>query len=453
VGTSIVNDPAPGGLDRRQLLVRGGLLVGASSLSAVGGYVAGREVAERDGTSLGAPHLSASGFALDPDHVNLTTFLLASHPRPVKDAIERHRRALDANAALYLREWEAALEDAARAAAAAHLGGEPQHVALTDSTTMGLGLVYSRLRLKAGDEVVTTEHDFYATYEALRLRSELDGVRIRRIRLYDEPESASVDSIATAVARALGTRTRCLALTWVHSSTGVKLPLREIADAVVRANRGRREDERILLCVDGVHGFGIEDASPVDLGADVFVSGCHKWLFGPRGTGLIWAAPHAWERLDPTIPTFDRRAYRAWIEGRPPTDTPPGPLMTPGGFHSFEHRWALTDAFAFHRDLGGRAKVADTTHALAARLKRGLAEIEGVRMKTPPAQELSAGLVCADVVGMAALEVVDRLREEHRVVASVTPYARQYLRFGPSVANSEEDVDRAIQAVATVSGR
>src|SRR6266511_920295 len=93
------------------------------------------------------------------------------------------------------------------------------------------------------------------------------------------------------------------------SRTGVKLPLREIADAVVRANRGRREDERILLCVDGVHGFRIEDASPVELGADVFVSGCHKWLFGPRGTGLIWAAPHAWERLDPTIPTFDRRAY------------------------------------------------------------------------------------------------------------------------------------------------
>jgi selenocysteine lyase/cysteine desulfurase len=38
-------------------------------------------------------------------------------------------------------------------------------------------------------------------------------------------------------------------------------------------------------------------------------------------------------------------------------------------------------------------------------------------------------------------------------VASVTPYATRYLRFGPSVANSEEDVDRAIQAVAAVVGR
>jgi selenocysteine lyase/cysteine desulfurase len=453
-----MSDDSPRLLDRRALLVRGGVLLGASSLAGAGGYVAAREVAGRDGPAGTAPSASTDGpesrlFALDSQYVNLTTFLLSSHPRVVRDAIERHRRALDANAALYLRESEATLEEAARGAAASYLGAEPDQVALTDSTTMGLGLVYARLHLEPGDEVVTTEHDFYATHESLRLRQRLDGVTVRRIRLYDEPESASVDAIVGAVSRALRARTRCLAVTWVHSSSGVKLPLREIADAVARANRGRREDERILLCVDGVHGFGAEDNSPIELGADVFVSGCHKWLFGPRGTGLVWAAPHAWERLAPTIPTFDGRAYLAWIEGRPPIDTPPGPLMTPGGFHSFEHRWALVEAFGFHDDLGGRAKVAETTHALAARLKQGLAEIGGVTVKTPMDEVLSAGLVCADVAAAPAPEVVDRLREEHRIVASVTPYATQYLRFGPSIANSEEDVDQAIEALAEVAGR
>jgi selenocysteine lyase/cysteine desulfurase len=257
--------------------------------------------------------------------------------------------------------------------------------------------------------------------------------------------------MVAAVAAALGPRTRCLALTWVHSSSGVKLPLREIAATVARANRNRRERERILLCVDGVHGFGVEDGSPVELGADVFVTGCHKWLFGPRGTGLVWAAPHAWERLAPTIPSFDERAYLAWIMGRAPDDTPPGPLMTPGGFHSFEHRWALTEAFRFHDELGGREKVAATTRALAARLKEGLAEIQGVMVKTPRDDALSSGLVCVDVPGTSALEAVARLRDEHRVVASATPYATRYLRFGPSVANTDDDVDRTLAAVASVA--
>jgi selenocysteine lyase/cysteine desulfurase len=432
-------------IDRRTLLV-----AGASSVAGVGAYVAVRELADSGEHAAAGTQSDDELFLLDPDYANLTTFLLASHPLPVREAIERHRRELDANAALYLRESEIALEDAARAAAADYLGAEPDDVALTDSTTMGLGLVYARLRLEPGDEVVTTEHDFYATHEALRLREQVDGATVRKVRLYDRPESASVDRIVSAVSSTLGPRTRCLALTWVHSSTGVKLPLAEIADAVAEANRGRDDDERILLCVDGVHGFGVEAASHSELGADIFVSGCHKWLFGPRGTGLVWAAPHAWERLAPTIPSFDGRAYFAWIEARAPTDTPPGPLMTPGGFQSFEHRWALTEAFAFHEELGGKPAVSETTHALAARLKDGLADIRGVTVRTPMSEELSAGLVCAEVASSSPSDVVDRLREEHQVIASVTPYATAYVRFGPSVANTEEDVDRALEAVAAL---
>jgi selenocysteine lyase/cysteine desulfurase len=327
----------------------------------------------------------------------------------------------------------------------------PDEVALTDSTTMGVSLVYARLRLEPGDEVVTSEHDFFATHESLRLRERLDGVTVRRIRLYDEPESASADRIVSSVARALTPRTRCLALTWVHSSSGVKLPVREIAAAVAVANRGRRERERILLCVDGVHGFGIEDAGPPELGIDVLASGCHKWLFGPRGTGFVWAAPHAWRRLAPTIPSFDPRVYGAWLEGRPPTDAPPGALMTPGGFHSFEHRWAVPEAVQVHAGLGGRAEVAGHTHALAARLKDGLAEIDGVRVRTPRDRDLSAGLVCCEVRGLDPADVVDRLRDEHQVVASVTPYRTRYVRFGPSVANSSADVDRGIDAVRRIA--
>jgi selenocysteine lyase/cysteine desulfurase len=442
-------------LSRRQLLARGGI-AGATTIAAAGGYVAAREISGA-GDDGGSGRASASAreapeplFALDRSYANLTTFLLASHPRPVREAIERHRQALDRDAALYLRESEVALEEAAREAAAGYLGAEPDHVALTDSTTMGLALVYARLRLGPGEEVVTSEHDFFATHESLRLRQELDGVIVRRIRLYGQPEAASVDEIVSAVSRALTPRTRCLAVTWVHSSSGVKLPLREIAGAVAHANRGRRERERILLCVDGVHGLGVEDASPVALGADVLASGCHKWLFGPRGTGLVWAAPHAWARLAPTIPSFDPRVYGAWLEGRRPSNAPPGAIMTPGGFHSFEHRWALPEAIELHTKLGGRAAVARRTRQLASRLKDGLAALDGVRLRTPRDEELSSGLVCCDVGGADPGEVVDRLRERHRVIASVTPYRTRYVRFGPSVANTADEVDRALDAVGRV---
>ena len=269
-------------------------------------------------------------FALEPGKAHFTSFLLASHPAPVRRAIEEHRKGLDGNPRDYLNEHELRLEEEVLGAAAGYLGASPDEIALTDSTTMGLGLLYGGLRLAEGQEVVTTEHDFYATHEALRFRAERSGAVVRRIRLYDEPETASEDGIVGAIVGALRPSTRYVALTWVHSSTGVRLPIRAIADAVAEVNEGRDEGDRVLVCVDGVHGFGVEDVAVAELGCDFFSSGCHKWLYGPRGTGVLWGREEAWPAVAPTIPTFDGRSYLAWIEGRPPGDTPPGAATRSG---------------------------------------------------------------------------------------------------------------------------
>src|SRR5207245_34234 len=108
----------------------------------------------------------------------------------------------------------------------------------------------------------------------------------RAVSLYANPATATEEEITEAVVRALKPRTRVVAVTWVHSCTGVKLPIRRIADALAEVNAQRDDGDRALLCVDGVHGIGVDDATMADLGCDFFVAGTHKWMFGPRATGL-----------------------------------------------------------------------------------------------------------------------------------------------------------------------
>jgi selenocysteine lyase/cysteine desulfurase len=386
-------------------------------------------------------------FRLEPHVTNFATFLLASHPRPVREAIARYARALDRDAKRYLDRQEDmnAADQRVRTAAARHLDVHADEIALTDSTTMGLALLYGGLRLQEDDEILTTTHDFYSTHESLRLRALRTGAHVRKIRLYQNARTASVDEIVSAVRRGVTPKTKVLALTWVHSSTGVKLPIRAIADAL--------RSTRVLLCVDGVHGFGVEAATPKQLGCDFLVSGCHKWLFGPRGTGVIWGRADAWSAVTPTIPTFDGRAFRPWLEGQdPPASGIPGlpraAAMTPGGFHSFEQRWALAESFAFARRIG-RGRIAARTHVLAQRLKAGLAEVKGVRLVTPQSSALSAGIVCFEVEGHDPFDFVDRLYARARIVASVTPYSERYVRLGPSILNTTSEVDRAVRAVAS----
>lgn len=373
-------------------------------------------------------------FALAEGVANFTTFVFASHPASVRAAIERHRAGLDADPHGYLSANQAALDAVVAKAAANYLKTDPTQIALTDSTTMGLGLLYTGLRLRPGDEVLTTEHDFYATHESLRLRAVRDGITVRRVRLYEEPERANAGEIVSRLTAALGERTRIVAITWVHSGTGVKLPVRSMAEALAEVNRGRAVADHALLCVDGVHGVGAEGTTPAELGCDFLVSGCHKWLFGPRGTGLIWGRAEAWSRFTPAIPTFTGEA-----------SGPAGPYATPGGYHTFEHRWALADAFALHQAIGP-ARVAERTHSLAGALKEGLASIAKVRVRTPGAVDLSSGIVCCEVDGHSPRAAVERLRSA-KVLASATPYATSYLRFGPSILTCESDVDAALKAV------
>ena len=436
------------------MLSRRGFLTaaaGGATAAAVATALAGCDPTSAPGVGITAvPPLDPASwpsvraqFALTEGIANFTTFTFASHAASVRAAIEKHRVGLDADPYGYLGANESTLDEAVVGAAASYLSTEATQIAFTDSTTMGLGLLYTGVRLSPSDEVLTTEHDFYATHEALRLRQVRDGVTVRRVSLYDEPEKASVGEIVQRFRAALSTRTRIVAITWVHSGTGVKLPVRAIADAVNDVNRGRGADDRILLCVDGVHGFGLEGTTPAELGCDFLVSGCHKWLFGPRGTGLIWGRAESWPRFTPVIPSFAGGDQRSNVTGEP--GGAPGPFATPGGYHSFEHRWALAEAFALHQAIGP-VRVAERTHALAAALKEGLATIPKVRLRTPRAMEVSAGIVCCEVERYSAREAMARLRDS-KVLASATPYATPYLRFGPSILTSETDVETALAAV------
>jgi selenocysteine lyase/cysteine desulfurase len=123
--------------------------------------------------------------------------------------------------------------------------------------------------------------------------------------------------------------------------------------------------------------------------------------------------------------------------------------MTPGGFHSFEHRWALTAAFDLHRQLG-KAQVAVRIHALNRQLKSGLARLPGVRLHTPMDDDLSAGLVCFEVEGLSAQGVVDRLHARG-IIATVSPYATSYARLAPGLVNSPDEVDAVLGAVSALT--
>ncbi|WP_312389386.1 aminotransferase class V-fold PLP-dependent enzyme [Pseudomonas sp.] len=388
------------------------------------------------------PATSASGdkwrdlqqlFEQDPSYLHLSNFLITSQPRPVREAIARYRAQIDRNPALAM-DWDLQetwkREGQVRRAAAEYLRVSPAQIALTGSTTEGLAMVYGGIHVRPDQEILTTVHEHYSAETSLDLRTRKQGTQVRRITLFKDPALVSEDEILGNIRQAIRPQTRVLGMTWVQSGSGVKLPVARIGALVREANRDRAEQDRILYVIDGVHGLGVEDLDVPSMDCDFFIAGTHKWLFGPRGTGIVCARSAKVEHLTPMVPTFSE-------------DTDFATTFTPGGYHAFEHRWALDEAFKLHLQLG-KADIQARIHQLNSYLKQQLSTVRGVELVTPRSPTLSAGFCFFRVKDRDCDEVAAYLQKNKAMVDAVYRDVGPVIRTAPGLLNDEHQLERFV---------
>jgi selenocysteine lyase/cysteine desulfurase len=402
------------------------------------------------------PHLKAADFLVDPKRIHLNAMILSSPPAPVRKAVATHREGIEKDPAGYvlhkrpqgdgtriIREGRDSAELAVK-----YLGLETKLqersllpadvIAQTTSTTTGLALIACGIKVKPGQEVLISVHDFSYHRAAWQLRADHGDLGYREFRMYRDTTASDLETqICDAVAKEIRETTRVLALTWVDSGTGVKLPVARIAEHLKKVNSRRAATDRVLFVLDAVHGFGVENTTFEALGCDFFVAGCHKWIFAPSGTGIVCALPDAWAQVHPLVPSLlgTRNA---------------GFQHSPGGTGAYEHSWAVDDAFQFHLDVGKEA-IEQHTVTLAQWLKEGLARIKNVRVVTPMSRDLSSGIVCCAVPDH---EQANAQLANEGIMAMTTHDAdgNYFLRFSPSLLNTRQHIDATLKAVEKIVG-
>ncbi|WP_236180428.1 MULTISPECIES: pyoverdine-tailoring periplasmic protein PvdN [Pseudomonas] len=378
-------------------------------------------------------------FDQDPAWLHFSNFLITTHPRPVREAIEMHRAALDKNPGLAM-DWDHGVtekrEEAVRVLAGQYVQADARQIALTGSTTEGLAIIYGGVQVRPDQEILTTEHEHYATHTILELRTQRDGTKVRKIRLFKDPYQISKEELLANIDRSIRPQTRVLGMCWVHSGSGVKLPLADIGALVDKHNRGRSEADRIVYVVDGVHGFGVEDLSFPAMNCDFFIAGTHKWMFGPRGTGIVVSRTPEVKYITPIIPTFSEAEHFSTT-------------MTPGGYHAFEHRWALTEAFKLHLQLG-KADVQARIHELNTYLKTRLLQRPQIELITPLSPEFSAGFTFFRVRGKNSDTIAAHLMTNKVVADAVERDVGPVIRTAPGLLNDEAQIDRLLAVLDQV---
>ena len=175
----------------------------------------------------------------------------------------------------FLRRFE--LQAALRDGYARVMGCEVGDVALTTSTSEGIGAVMAGMDLGPGDEIVSSDQEHPGLLGPLKAARD----RGAEVRLVPFPQ------LADAV-RATTTLVACSHVGWVSG---------EVAPAELA-------DVGVPVILDGAQGAG---AVPVDvkaLGCGAYAAAGQKWLCGADGTGMLYVAPALRPRVRSVAPSY-----------------------------------------------------------------------------------------------------------------------------------------------------
>jgi isopenicillin-N epimerase len=320
------------------------------------------------------------GWRLDPAVTFLNHGSYGACPEPVLAVQRDLRDRLEAEPVRFLSGDLPGLLDDARVAVGRFLCADPAGMAFVPNATTGVNTVVQSLRFEPGDELLTDDHEYNATINALRAVAERDGAHVVVARI--PFPTTGPDQARDAILGAVTDRTRLVLVSHVTSSTALVLPIAELVTELDR--RG------IDTLVDGAHAPGMVPVDVDGLGAAYWTGNGHKWLCGPKGSGVLWVRADRRERIHPLVVSHGANAE---LDGRTRfrhefdwvgTADPTAYLTLPAAIH-----WM---AGAAGPSGGGWPAVMDANRALVLEGRDIVAQALGIG---PPAPDAMLGSMAA----------------------------------------------------------
>ena len=228
-------------------------------------------------------------FLLDPSIVFLNHGSFGATPKPVFDEYQRWQLELERQPVEFMARRFTGLMAESRAALGEYLGTHADNLVYTQNVTISINIVARSLKLGAGDEVLTSDHEYGAMDRTWRFLAKEHGFRYINQPVSLASKEALIDSFWSAVTP----RTRVIFLSHITSSTALIFPVDEIIK--------RARAVGIITVIDGAHVPGQIPLDLDSLGADFYGGNLHKWLCAPKGAGFLYARPEIQHLLKPLV--------------------------------------------------------------------------------------------------------------------------------------------------------
>jgi len=314
-------------------------------------------------------------------------------------------------------------------------GAKPKEIAFTRNATEGMNIVAQGIGLKKDDEIVLTTHEHVGGSMPWISAANKVGAKIILVDL-DLKGQLNFDRIIAAVS----SKTKVVVFSHVTCTNGMVLPAKRIV--------ARCKELSIYSCIDGAQAAGMISLDLNDIDSDFYTTCGHKWLFGPKGTGLLHIAERNLNALDTDYvgaysnELFDQKTGLLELKEEA--------SRYEYGTRNYSLLVGLNTAIEFIKEIGIdklRARGAE----LAMLLRTKLNEVEGIEVLTPTPGPYSASIVTFKIKDRSYIEIQKLLFRNYRIrVRGIYENDLNAIRVSCACYNSEEQIDFLATAISTI---
>ena len=369
-------------------------------------------------------------YPLKDDRVYLNCGGLGPAPSVVLETVENKARELHG-----ISDTGYSLMDKARDVAAGFFNAEPEEICFTRNATESNSIIAAGLDMRPGDEVLFESHAHPGGSFPWLGRQKREGIKVTLF----EPDPNSIEGSLERIREAITSRTRAIQVSHLTAPTGILFDVNAIAK--IARERG------IWFHVDGAQSAGMIPVDLKSIDCDSYATSGHKWMSGPRGTGLLFIRKDRIDEVD---------AYHVGGHSDAASDLPHSIEFRPEarrheyGTRSTELIDGLRAAMVFHESIG-KERIEAYGAGLASYLIEGLKTIPSIEILTPsdPAMRRSITTFRSSKVDFDDLN--GRLMRDFRLrCRRVTERGLNAVRVSTHIYNSKQDCDRVIEAVETI---
>ncbi len=426
-------------IDRRSFLSSIGKGAGLMALSSA---TVASLLQDVKGAGKAVEHLSAFDVASAEDYwtaiqqafsvtrgiVNLNNGGVSPSPRIVTEAFVRYTWQQEDATAYTMWQLLEPQSETIRTGLAEIFGCDPEEIAITRNASESLEILLMGMDLRSGDEILTTTQDYPRMLTTLKQRELREGLKLKLIKIPIAPKN--VNDIAAVYEQAITPRTKLILISHQINLTGQINPVKKVCELA--------RSKGIETIVDGAHSFAQFDFKREDLQCDYFGTSLHKWLFSPKGTGMLYVRKEKIPKIWALMASEDKNKndIRKFEEI---------------GTHSAAMRLAIGESILFHNAIGGRRKE-ERLRYLSRYWMNKLKDIPKVGFNTSFDPMQSCAIANFKVDGIDPRELGSYLMSKHKIFT--TPIVHEEftgIRITPNVYTTLWELDRFCSIVADVA--